>query len=61
MMKTALVTAGASGIGAAIAAGLQADGWAVHVCDVDELALQVIPGLARDLIEEFATHVLPKL
>ena len=28
---------------------------------VDNLALQVIPGMARDLIDEFSTHVISKL
>ncbi len=28
---------------------------------VDSLALQVVPGMARELIEEFSRHVIPKL
>ena len=28
---------------------------------VDNLALQVVPGQAGDLIDEFAKHVIPKL
>ncbi|WP_421856350.1 SDR family oxidoreductase [Oceanicaulis sp.] len=35
----ALVTAGASGVGRAIAKAYYDAGWAVHVCDVDERAL----------------------
>ena len=28
---------------------------------VDNLALQVVPGMARELIEEFSRHVIAKL
>ena len=38
-----LVTAGANGIGLAIAKTFAAHGARVHVCDVDEKALQVLP------------------
>ncbi|MEE4147129.1 MAG: SDR family oxidoreductase [Halieaceae bacterium] len=37
--RVALVTAGASGIGRAIAARLLADGVSVHICDLDQTAL----------------------
>ena len=39
-----LVTAGASGIGAAIAAAFAETGAAIHICDVDDTALAVFKG-----------------
>ncbi|WP_295525939.1 SDR family oxidoreductase [Novosphingobium sp. Chol11] len=48
-MQTAIISAAASGIGLAIARGLNADGWRVYVCDSDEAALAALaqagPGL----------------
>ena len=41
--KRALITAGASGIGRAIAEAFAAAGAKVHVCDIDEAALQRLP------------------
>lgn len=41
-MKTAVISAAASGIGLAIARGLSADGWRVYVCDHDEPALTAL-------------------
>ena len=38
-MQTAIISAAASGIGLAIARGLNTDGWRVYVCDSDETAL----------------------
>lgn len=38
-MQTAIISAAASGIGLAIARGLNADGWRVYVCDQDQAAL----------------------
>lgn len=43
MNKRAVVTAGASGIGLAIANCLAANGAKVHVCDVDDNALSQLP------------------
>lgn len=37
-MKTAIISAAASGIGLALARGLNADGWRVYVCDQDAVA-----------------------
>ena len=43
----ALVTAGASGIGRAIARRLLKKGFRIHICDVDPLAIDlVLPQLA---------------
>lgn len=38
----AIVTGGATGIGRAIAEHLSNDGWIVHICDIDESALQAL-------------------
>jgi NAD(P)-dependent dehydrogenase (short-subunit alcohol dehydrogenase family) len=40
--QTALISAAASGIGLAIARGLNADGWWVYVCDQDQNALAAL-------------------
>lgn len=50
-----LVTAGASGIGAAVARAFHGEGARVHVCDIDEPALEAIgrelPGLSTSLCD----------
>lgn len=40
----AIVTGGATGIGQAVAERLLGEGWSVHICDVDEAALQAYAG-----------------
>ena len=48
-VKSAIISAAASGIGLAIARGLSADGWRIYLCDQDDAALsgleQSDPGL----------------
>lgn len=68
-MKTAIVSAAASGIGLAIARALCADGWRVYACDRDEAALAALhrsdPGLVgltcdvsdAQAVEEFYRQV----
>jgi NAD(P)-dependent dehydrogenase (short-subunit alcohol dehydrogenase family) len=41
--KRVFVTAGASGIGRAIATAFTAEGARVHVCDIDRAALDALP------------------
>ncbi len=41
-MQTAIISAAASGIGLAIARGLNIDGWRVYVCDQDAAALAAL-------------------
>ena len=59
----ALVTAGASGIGRAIAEALQSAGMRVHVCDVSEAALAhcraALPAVTGSLTD--ATSTTPPL
>ena len=45
--KRVLITAGAAGIGRAIAEGFAAEGARVHVCDIDAAALVKIEGFQR--------------
>ena len=42
-MQTAIISAGASGIGLAIVQRLLAQGWLVYVCDQDEAAVAALP------------------
>lgn len=48
--RLALVTAGASGIGLAIARALRAAGYVVHVCDIDPGALEALRAARRDIV-----------
>ena len=43
LMQTAIISAGASGIGLAIVQRLLAQGWLVYVCDQDEAAVAALP------------------
>lgn len=58
MALKVLLTAGASGIGRAIAESFCADGAQVHLCDIDETALANLPsgavGSAVDLVDDAA-------
>lgn len=45
--RCVVVTAGASGIGLAVARAFATDGARVHICDVDEDALRVVSDTAR--------------
>lgn len=44
VMQTAIISAGASGIGLVIAQRLLAQGWLVHVCDQDAAAVDALRG-----------------
>jgi NAD(P)-dependent dehydrogenase (short-subunit alcohol dehydrogenase family) len=66
--KRVIVTAGAAGIGAAIAGAFAARGARVHVCDVDEQALAACPHphsradvSRRDEIERYMDDALSRL
>jgi NAD(P)-dependent dehydrogenase (short-subunit alcohol dehydrogenase family) len=68
-VRSAIISAAASGIGLAIARGLCADGWRVYGCDQDEQAIAALgrsdPGITAyacnvsdaDAVEEFYSRV----
>jgi NAD(P)-dependent dehydrogenase (short-subunit alcohol dehydrogenase family) len=49
-MRTAIISAAASGIGLAIAQGLRADGWRVYICDQDQAAVDGLAGADTALV-----------
>ena len=49
-MKRAIITAGASGIGRAMAQAFVASGYAVAICDIDEAALSAFTKVHPDVI-----------
>lgn len=49
-VRTAIISAAASGIGLAIARGLCADGWRVYVCDQDQAAIARLAGTNPALV-----------
>lgn len=49
-VRTAIISAAASGIGLAIARGLCADGWRVYVCDQDQAAIGRLAGTDPALV-----------
>jgi NAD(P)-dependent dehydrogenase (short-subunit alcohol dehydrogenase family) len=55
MVRRVMITAAASGIGRSIARAFAREGAKVHVCDIDEAALD---GFRAESADIAATHVL---